>query len=92
MPTDNDPTTPPIEVPASNLPTIAVTLLRYALTALGGLLISKKILPVGADLNNFVSIGLMVISTGYGLYLSWRNNKQKQVMANKLPDKVATVV
>lgn len=79
-----------IQVNQSSLPTTIMTVMRYILTALGGLLLTKGILPVGTDVNAIIGSVLIVISTVYGSYKAWKNNEQKKTMEPYTPDSIAT--
>lgn len=81
----------PIEVNPSQLPGSLGTLLRYGLTALGGLLLSKNILPAGTDVNQIVGALLMIISTGYGLFKTVSNKSKLVTAAAAAPNHVAVV-
>ena len=80
-----------IKVPDSSLPTTAATLIRYVLTALGTLMVTKGILPVDSDVETTVGAILVVISTGYGAWRSYKNNEDKKTMEPYAPAKVATL-
>lgn len=80
-----------IVVDPNTIPSSISTLLRYALTALGTLMLTNNILPVGTDVETFVGIVLMVVSTGYGIYKTITNKRKLVVTANAAPDSVAVV-
>jgi hypothetical protein len=91
MPVERDLETP-IIVKDNQLPGGAATLLRYVLTALGGILVTKGFLPAGSDVNQLVGIGLMVGSAVYGVYKTFSNKKKLVTAAAAAPNSIAKVV
>lgn len=81
----------PITVNPAQLPAGAATLLRYALTAIGGVMLNHKLLPAGTDVNAVVGAVLVVVSTGYGIWKTYRNKAQLVTAAAAAPDNVAVV-
>lgn len=86
-----DEVTPPIVVPASPIPETTVALIRYALTAFGGALLVKRGIISNSELQDIVGVLLVVISAGYGMWLTRRNNAKQKAMAVHLPDEIAQV-
>ena len=82
---------PQIAVNPNSLPTTVITVLRYVLNAIGALLITNEILPGGTDVNAIVGSILLVVSTGYGAYKSWKHNEQKKEMEPYVPNDVAAL-
>lgn len=81
----------PIQVDSRQLPAGAGTLLRYGLTALGTYMVTEGILPAGSDVNALVGAVLVLASTAYGMYATYRNKKQLVTTAAAAPDDVAVV-
>jgi hypothetical protein len=80
----------PVQVPASSLPSIAATLLRYGLTALGAWFVTHGWLN-DQQLNDAIGGILIVASTGYGAWKSHSNVTKLQNVAGAVPDAVAQV-
>ncbi len=82
--------TDPIIVNESPLPQSAFTLLRYALTAIGGLLVSQGYFDEEV-LNNVIGALLIIIPTAAGVYRTVFNKKQLVIAAAAAPNDVAVV-
>ncbi len=80
----------PIVVNSSAIPANVLTLVRYALMAIGAFLVSKGYFTEEA-VNDLVGALLMLISTGYGLYATQRSHDTKVVLADRAPDRFAVV-
>lgn len=74
-------------------PTVASlgTTFRYALSFIGGILVSKGFLPADADVNAIVGGIMLIGSTGYGIYRTVFNKRQLVVAAEAAPNNVAVV-
>lgn len=83
--------TVPIEVNPNPLPASLATLLRYVLTFVGGLAVSKGVLPADSDVNELVGAVVAVAATAYGIWRTIRNKKELVVAAEAAPNSVATV-
>lgn len=80
----------PITVPASPLSPLMLTLLRYALTALGTVMVSRGLIDQGSA-DALAGAALIAIPTLWGMILTRRDQAQKARMAERLPDGVAVV-
>lgn len=80
----------PVIVEGSSLSPIVLTLLRYALTTLGGVMVSKGWLS-DSQANELVGGLLIVVPTIVGIVMARRNNIQKRAMAEQLPDTFAQI-
>ncbi len=89
---NNQPAETPIIVNGSAIPATILTVLRYVLTALGGVLVTNNVLPTDTNVDQIVGAFLILAATVWGAYRSKTNNDQKVTMAEKLPDRIAEVV
>jgi hypothetical protein len=81
----------PIVVPASPAVGTIGTILRYLLTALGTLLVTKQILPADTDIAQVVGAVLALGSMAYGTYQTLRNHQQKKTLVTAVPNSIAQV-
>ena len=81
--------TKPILVDASTTPAAVLTIGRYALTAIGTMLLVNNGLIDNAGLQNLVGGILAVVPALYGMLLTRRDIHKQQAMESKLPDSVA---
>lgn len=79
-----------IVVNGSPVPAGIATIFRYALTAIGGLLVSKGYFAAD-QVNDIVGFALVILPAVYGLYKTLTHKKEAVQMANMLPDSVAVV-
>ncbi len=82
--------TDPIIVNESPLPQSAYTLLRYVLTAIGGLLVSQGYFDEEV-LNHLIGAVLIIVPAGLGIYRTVFNKKQLVIAAAAAPNDVAVV-
>jgi len=75
-------------VDSRQLPSGIATLLRYGLTVAGTAMVTDGILPAGSDVNAIVGAVLVVASTAYGMWLTYKN-KRTVVKAVVSPESVA---
>ncbi len=80
----------PVIVPASSIPESSMTLLRYALTALGGVLVSRGYLN-DQTLNDVVGGLLLILPVVWGILRTKRSIAKQQTMAEQLPDSAAQI-
>ena len=80
----------PIVVHESPLPSSAATLLRYVLTAIGGLLVSRGYFDE-ALLNDVIGAVLIIAPAAYGVYRTVFNKRQLVIAATAAPNAVAMV-
>jgi hypothetical protein len=81
----------PIVVNDTQLPGTAATLLRYAATAIGGVLVTRGFLPADSDVNAIVGSVLIVASAVYGVYKTWSNKRKLIKASDAAPNDVAIV-
>ncbi len=82
--------TDPIVVRESAIPAGINTIIRYGLTALGGLLVSRGWFSEDA-LNDIIGALLVILPAAYGLYRTITNKKEAVIMATALPNDVAVL-
>lgn len=85
------PAASPIVVPASAIPDVALTLLRYVLTLLGGALLVKRGVISDADLQEAIGAVLMLAPIIWAALRTKQNHTVKVTLADKLPDGEAVV-
>ncbi len=93
----DEPVETPVVVPVSAAPQLVSTLVRYALVALGGYLLtnglaseSTRDLLLKPEVINGVVVALLtVVPTAIGLLRSKRNVAVQQTLESKLPNSVA---
>lgn len=81
----------PIQVDPNQIPAGAATLLRYALTTIGTVMVTRGLLPAGSDVNAIVGAALVIISTLYGLWKTYDNKQKLVTVATAAPNRVAVV-
>lgn len=76
----------PIEVPTATRE-VSLTALRYILTAVGAMLVSRGWFSE-EEVNQIVGIALLVIPTAYGMWRARHNNSKLQVAERLLPNEI----
>lgn len=73
--------------PTNSINPMILTVLRYALSAAGGIFVTKG--AIDADtLNVLIGALLTIIPTVYGAYLAYRNSKALKAAAPYVPDAI----
>lgn len=78
---------PIVNEPGSTASPVALTILRYALTTIGGVLAAKGLMSSDTA-NTLVATGLVVIPALYGGWASYRNAKALKAAAPMVPDRI----
>lgn len=82
----------PIIAPVSDVPEGVITLVRYLLAALGGIMVNRGWIS-DSTVNDLTGLALIALPTLYGLWLTRHKNAKLRALASlpQVPDSVARV-